>query len=198
MPLLYFAFSLGGRRAAENNAYPRRPGWARVPGFRSYDAKQRLALLGGLVASIALLVPWLSVRLGLQRADVSGWGLLILPATVRTLSAQTAGPEAWVVALCGGIAVVGTLAAWLLSLGPGLRPGAAWHARWGLGLSVAALAASLVGIGLFGALVGPSLGAVYFEPGAALVVVGLLLAAAGWSGGTARSGAPGAPSDGPH
>ncbi|MCA1812594.1 MAG: hypothetical protein LC624_01430 [Halobacteriales archaeon] len=167
-----------------------------MPGFRDYDGKARLALAGGVVAVLSLFLPWLSVRLGLQRADISGWGLVVLPATVRGLSAQTAGPEVWLVALLGGLAVVACVAACLLALAPGLRSGAAWHARSGLYLSIAGLALSLVAIGVFGALVGPKLGTVYFEPGAAFVIVGLLLAAAGWSGSGA--GATPGPDVSPH
>ncbi|HEV8358883.1 MAG TPA: hypothetical protein VGR28_00355 [Candidatus Thermoplasmatota archaeon] len=149
--------------------------------FRDYDGMARLALAGALASTAALFLPWVSIRQGLGfSASFNGFDLLVAPAIVHTTQTPGTLVVSIVVALAGGLAVLGALGGFLVAAEPGLRRAGALNPRAGRALAIAGLAGALVALAVMALLVAPALGPTSLELGAPLGVLGFVLSAVGW------------------
>lgn len=148
--------------------------------FRDYDGMARLGLAGSLAASVAFLLPWVTLRLGLLEVAFSGVDLVVSPATLQRIGSPVGLAGTLLVAAGAFVALVAALAGLVLAVAPGLRASGPLNAPAALRLGVAGFAASAVSLAAMVAWVGPQVGRTAVEYGAGLALLGFLLAIVAW------------------
>lgn len=154
--------------------------WLVVGRFGEYDGSARLVVVGAAMALVGYLLPWVTFRLNLQAADLSGLDLVVAPAQLARIGTPTGLVEGAAVAALAGLGLIAVLAGFLLAVVPGLRLAMPLPRKAGQGLAVVGLAAAVLVMLLLLVWVGPQVGVTQVSYGAALVVVGLGLAVVAW------------------
>lgn len=148
--------------------------------FGDYDGMARLALVGSLAAVLSFVLPWASFRPDLQVVDFSGAQLVVAPALLAQIGTPGGLAAGLGVALVALVALLAGLASLLLALAPGLKRAGAPNVRAGRDLAAVGLGAALLEVVLVAVWLGPQVGVTQVQYGAAVGVLGFLLAAAAW------------------
>jgi hypothetical protein len=152
-----------------------------VARFRDFDGMARLTLLASAAATLAFLLPWVSVRLGLQNSDILGLQMPVLPLLIaQRIGTPDLELPAALVALLGFVALVAALGSLVLILAPGLQSLRDLNPAAGRKLCAAGLATSVLAALLLWLWVGPALGVTSLTYGAALAFVGFALGIVAW------------------
>lgn len=147
--------------------------------FRDLDGMARLTLGGSAAAVLGFFLPWFTVRLSLQVADLSGISLAAAPSVLGRIGISVGWPG-FLLAAAALLALVCALATFLLILAPAVSTLRELNARAGQRFAALGLAAALVAMLVMLVAVGPQLGATSLSYGALLAIVGLGLAAYAW------------------